>query len=225
MRPSFPPATLPPLSEVKTRASGKLALVTPACDRSQADEAAIPRQMPAAVAGGAVLLGLFFIVESFGPFLMGMGLVSNAQALTLLGLATNGGLASVMLLQWVVGANLVLFASGTGKCFVRPLGPAVPLIALIFLAQVATTLLCAMGWLVEPISWQLIGWVWAYNLAWLVILRGIWSTAEAVVGFLAARQVAKGAGGSSNASSTPAGDRSGRLRPYLIKKTGSVREG
>jgi len=30
-----------------------------------------------------------------------------------------------------------------------------------------------IGWLVPPIPWTLIGWVWAYNIAWMFKLGGV----------------------------------------------------
>lgn len=189
--------------------------ITLAYDKSSANAEPIRGQSPA-VPGASVLLGLFFIVESFGPFLVGTSLVSSPQALAAVGLTTKGGLQTAMLLQLVVGANLLLFASGTDKQFLRPACPSAPLLLLLLLAQIATMLMCATGTSVEPISWQVIGWIWVYNLVWLVILRGIWLTGERVAAFLAARQQLASGGVSSIASDTTASDRGGRLRPYLI---------
>ncbi|MGO9110850.1 MAG: hypothetical protein ACLP9L_16640 [Thermoguttaceae bacterium] len=42
----------------------------------------------------------------------------------------------------------------------------------LFLAIVATQvvaiLMCGFGWLVPPLPWTIVGWVWAYNLVWMV---------------------------------------------------------
>lgn len=190
--------------------------ITLAYDKSSANAQPILGQRPS-LSWTSVLLGLFFIVESFGPFLVGASLVSSPQTLAVVGLTTQGGLQTAMLLQLVVGANLLLFASGTDNKFFLPACPAAPLFLLLLLAQVATMLMCATGTMVEPISWQVIGWVWVYNLVWLVILRGIWLTGERVAAFLAARQLDSG-GVPLTAADTPASDRGGRLRPYLIGK-------
>jgi hypothetical protein len=37
---------------------------------------------------------------------------------------------------------------------------------------------CGLGWLVPPIRWTLIGWVWAYNIAWIFVLGNIRMIAE-----------------------------------------------
>jgi hypothetical protein len=172
-----------------------------------------------------VLQGVFLIVESFGPFLMGVWLVSNQHALALFGVPTNGGLQTLMLLQLVVGGNVMLFASasGSGKGSPWPPRPPTTLFSLLLLAQVATTLVCATGVLVEPISWQVIGWVWAYNLTWLVILRGIWLTGAYLALCRAAPEFEQGGGGPSIVAPTTAGDRGDRLRPYLISRAAADR--
>ena len=169
-----------------------------------------------AVSAVSVFVGVFLIVESFGPFLMGVWLVSNEHALALFGLPTNSGLQTLMLLQLVVGGNLVLFASGSGTAFPWPPRPPAALFSLLLLAQVATTLICAAGVLVEPISWQVVGWVWAYNLMWLAILRGIWLTVEYLALCRAAPGFEQGGRAPSTAAATPASQRGDRLRPYLI---------
>ena len=30
-----------------------------------------------------------------------------------------------------------------------------------------------IGWLAPPIRWTLVGWVWAYNIAWMFVLGGV----------------------------------------------------
>jgi hypothetical protein len=161
-------------------------------------------------------LSVFFIIESFGPFLMGFWLVSSQHAQALLDLPTNAGLQTLMLLQLVVGGNVVLFASGSGASFPWPSRPPAALFSLLLLAQVATTLICATGVLVEPISWQVIGWVWAYNLMWLAILRGIWLTVGCLAPCCAAPEFEQGGEGPLIVAATAAGDRGDRLRPYLV---------
>ena len=36
--------------------------------------------------------------------------------------------------------------------------------------QVLAACMAALGWLVAPISWSLIDFIWLYNLAWLVVV-------------------------------------------------------
>lgn len=138
------------------------------------------------------------------------------QALAVLGLTMESPLQTVMLLQLVVGANLVLFASGPENGFLRRSWAQAPLFSLLFFAQLATTLMCALGLLVEPISWQVIGWVWGYNLVWLAILRGVWFTAEGVAAFLAADGIDPGGAERPVVAITTAAAPGKRPRPYLI---------
>jgi H+-transporting ATPase len=35
--------------------------------------------------------------------------------------------------------------------------------------QIVGVLMCSQGWLVPPLPWGIIGFVWAYNLAWMVV--------------------------------------------------------
>ena len=35
--------------------------------------------------------------------------------------------------------------------------------------QVFVVLMTSFGWLVPVLSWSLIGWVWLYNLGWMVV--------------------------------------------------------
>ena len=76
--------------------------------------------------------------------------------------------------------------------------------------------MCALGLLVEPIAWQVIGWVWGYNLVWLAILRGVWLTAEGVATFLAAGGIDPGGAERPVVAITTAAAPGKRPRPYLI---------
>jgi len=83
-----------------------------------------------------------------------------------------------MLLQLVAGGHLLLFVTRTDKWFFLPPHPARPLVIAIVLTQVLAVLMCGLGWLVPPIPWTLIGWVWLYNLIWLFALAGVRLAAE-----------------------------------------------
>src|SRR5262245_33278604 len=83
-----------------------------------------------------------------------------------------------MFLQLVAGGHLLLFVTRTDKWFFLPPYPARPLVIAIVLTQVLAVLMCGLGWLVPPIPWTLIGWVWLYNLLWLFALAGVRLAAE-----------------------------------------------
>ena len=180
------------------------------------------RQQTAGPPGITLLLGVFFIAESFGPFLMGIELLSSPIAPAFFAVfhsLAEGALQTLILLQLVVGGNLVLFATGTEKGFFRPPCPPLPLLSAILVAQVATTLLCGAGWLVEPVPWQVIAWVWVYNLLWIIVLRGVWLAGRRLADFLRQRQREERGAVQSAFVATPAGDRTQRVHPYLIHNT------
>lgn len=139
----------------------------------------------------ALVLGVFFIAESFGPFLIGIALLSSPIAPAFSGAfrsVEEGAAQTLILLQLVIGTNLVLFATGTEKGFFRLPIPPQPLFSVIVFAQIATTLLCGAGWLVEAIAWQVIACVWVYNLLWIIVLRTLWMAGERLADSLRERQ-------------------------------------
>lgn len=180
------------------------------------------RRLTERTPGLALVLAVFFIVESFGPFLIGIELLSNPFALGFSGVLRSmaeSALQSLILLQLVVGANLVLFANSTEKGFFRPPCPPLPLLAPILFAQVATTLLCGAGRLVEPIPWQVIACVWVYNLFWIIVLRGVWLAGGRLADSLRERQHEEGCKVPSVSVATHPSNRAERVPPYLIHTT------
>ena len=56
------------------------------------------------------------------------------------------------------------------------LGTAIPFLAVagaVVGTQIFAVLMCGFGWLVPVLPWDLIGWVWVYNLVWMVAQDGI----------------------------------------------------
>ena len=134
------------------------------------------------------MLGLFSVIESFGLLLIGIRVVSHPHLQDYFGLATERQLQTVMFLQLVAGGHLLLFNTRTERWFFLPPFPAPALFVAILLTQVAAVLMCAFGWLVPAISWPLIGWVWAYNVAWMFVLGGVRMTTERFATYRTARQ-------------------------------------
>jgi|WetSurMetagenome_2_1015567.scaffolds.fasta_scaffold01597_9 H+-transporting ATPase len=75
-----------------------------------------------------------------------------------------------MFLQLVVAGHLLLFCTRTRRPFFMPPAPGAKLFWAIMATQVFAALMAAFGWLVTPISWKLIGIIWAYNLAWIFVM-------------------------------------------------------
>ncbi|MGZ8915918.1 MAG: plasma-membrane proton-efflux P-type ATPase [Methylobacter sp.] len=139
--------------------------------------------------GVSAVLGLFSIVESFGLLLIGMEVLSDPLEQEFFGLATQTQLQTLVFLQLVAGGHLMLFVTRTERWFfLRPF-PAAPLFLAILFTQILAVLMCALGWLVEPISWTLIAWIWAYNLVWMFLLGAVRLETERFIDFRTARHM------------------------------------
>ena len=159
-----------------------------AYDNTPVSEKPIRWKMPRLL-GVSAVLGLFSIVESFGLLLIGMEVLSNPLEQEFFGLATQSQLQTLMFLQLVAGGHLLLFITRTERWFfLRPF-PAAPLFWAILFTQILAILMCAFGWLVEPISWTLIAWIWGYNLAWMFLLGAVRLITERFVDFRTARHI------------------------------------
>ena len=163
-------------------------IMTIAYDNTPVSKKPIRWRMPHLL-GVAAVLGLFSIAESFGLLLIGIRVLSLEHLQDYFGLTTEAQLQTVMFLQLVAGGHLLLFVTRTERWFLLPPFPAAPLVWAILLTQVVAVLMCAFGWLVAPIPWKLIGWVWAYNLAWTFVLGGVRLIAERFADYRTARQV------------------------------------
>jgi H+-transporting ATPase len=82
-------------------------------------------------------------------------------------------LQTCMFMQLVIAGHLLLFSTRVRGFFFKPPFPQWKLFTAIMGTQILAVLMAANGWLVSPISWRLIGIIWLYNLAWLVVVDGI----------------------------------------------------
>jgi plasma-membrane proton-efflux P-type ATPase len=155
-------------------------IMTIAYDNTPVAEKPIRWRMGRLLSVSAVL-GLFSVVQSFGLLLLGMKVLADPQAQQLFGLFDKSHLQTVMFLQLVAGGHLLLFVTRTERWFFLPPYPAAMLFFAIVGTQVLAVLMCGFGWLVPRISWELIGWVWLYNLGWMVVLGAVRIVTEAVV--------------------------------------------
>jgi H+-transporting ATPase len=155
-------------------------IMTIAYDNTPVSERPIRWKMPRLL-GVSAVLGFFSVVQSFGLLLIGMKVLSIPHLQLDFGLHDHSHLQTVMFLQLVAGGHLLLFITRTERWFFRPPFPAAPLFIAIVATQILAVLMCGFGWLVPPISWGTIGWVWAYNLVWMVILGGVRLITEQLV--------------------------------------------
>lgn len=149
-----------------------LPIMTIAYDNTPVSEKPIRWQMPKLL-GVSAVLGSFSVVQSFGMLLIGMEVLSDPDARLYFGLWTRPELQTAMFLQLVAGGHLLMFVTRTERWFFLPPYPAAPLFTAIALTQMVAIAMCGLGWLVEPIGWKLIAWVWAYDLAWLFVLGSV----------------------------------------------------
>src|SRR5437763_13588615 len=105
------------------------------------------------------VLGLLGVIQSFGLLYLGDTLhhLDHPQ------------LQTMMFLQLVAGGHLLLFVTRTGRAFWKPPYPNAKLFFAIVVTQIAAVFMCSQGWLVPPLPWRIIGFVWAYNLAWMIV--------------------------------------------------------
>jgi H+-transporting ATPase len=108
----------------------------------------------------ASVIGLLAVVQSFGLLYLG----DTVHHLD------KPRLQTMMFLQLVAGGHLLLFIMRVQGPFWMPPLPGATLLLAILGTQVAAVLMCGLGWPVTPLPWRIIGWVWAYNLIWMLAL-------------------------------------------------------
>ncbi len=166
-------------------------IMTIAYDNTPVSDRPIRWKMPRLLSVSAVL-GFFSVVQSFGLLLIGMEMLTNPHLPHYFGLHDESHLQTVMFLQLVAGGHLLLFVTRTERWFFLPPFPAAPLFVAIVLTQILAVLMCGFGWLVPPISWEMIGWVWVYNIAWIFVLGGVRLMTERLVDHRTAGHVRSG---------------------------------
>jgi H+-transporting ATPase len=105
------------------------------------------------------VLGLLAVIQSFGLLYLG----DTVHHLD------HPHLQTMMFLQLVAGGHLMLFVTRTRGVFWKPPYPNAKLFFAIVATQIAAVLMCSQGWLVPSIPWAIIGFVWAYNLGWMIL--------------------------------------------------------
>ncbi len=146
-----------------------LPVMTLAYDNTAVSREPIRWRMPRLLSVSAVL-GFASVVQSFGLLLIGMAVMADPAAQAMFGLHDQSHLQTVMFLQLAAGGHLMLLVTRTEKWFFQPPYPAPILLAAIIGTQVFAVLMCGFGWIVEPIAWTLIGWIWLYLLLWLGVM-------------------------------------------------------
>jgi H+-transporting ATPase len=105
-------------------------------------------------------LGLIGVIETFGMLLIGRLIfkLNDTQIQTLI------------FLKLSVAGHLTLFVARTTKPFLTKPYPAPSLLISAIGTKLLVTVLCAFGFgLIEPLSWQVVGYTWGYCLIWVFI--------------------------------------------------------
>lgn len=137
-------------------------IMTIAFDRAEVPQQPVRWDMARVLVVSSVL-GALAVIQSFGLLYIGR---------TVLHLDA-GHLQTLLFLQLVVGGHLMLFVTRTKEPLWRPPLPAPALFWAIVATQILAALLCGFGVLVPALPWQLVGLVWGYNLAWMVVQDGV----------------------------------------------------
>jgi len=115
------------------------------------------------------LMGLFAIAQSFGLVLAGMEWMSDPSLMAKFALDHNH-LQTMLFLQLAAGGHLLLFVVRTRRSIFVPPYPSLPLFLAIVATQAVAALMCAYGFLVPQLPWTLVGIVWLYVLAWMIVI-------------------------------------------------------
>ncbi|HRY14382.1 MAG TPA: plasma-membrane proton-efflux P-type ATPase [Candidatus Competibacteraceae bacterium] len=111
----------------------------------------------------SITLGALAVMQSFGLLALGMEVLHlDAEHLQ-----------TMLFLQLLVGGHLLLLLTRTKKAFWAPPFPSWQLLTAVVGTQILAVLMCGFGWLVPALPWDLIGWVWVYNLIWMVVQDGV----------------------------------------------------
>jgi H+-transporting ATPase len=107
----------------------------------------------------STVLGFLATIESFLLFFLGRDVLHLALP----------QIQTLLFLRLAAGGHLLLFVTRTKKEFWQPPYPSWQLFTAIVSTQVVAVLMCGFGWLVPPLPWRLIGYVWAYIIVWMII--------------------------------------------------------
>ncbi len=138
-----------------------LPIMAIAYDRARAAAKPVKWDMPRVFMISSVL-GLLSVVQSFGLLYLG----HNYYQLDAPHLQT------MMFLQLVAGGHLLLFVTRAAGPFWAKPWPDPRLFAAIVGTQAVAVLACGfgLGTIVPALPWDIIGWVWIYNLVWMAVL-------------------------------------------------------
>jgi H+-transporting ATPase len=136
-----------------------LPIMTIAYDHTWLDPSPVRWQMRRVLSVSTVL-GLVGVIETFAILLIGKLYLH----------LDHDRIQTLIFLKLAIAGHLTLFVARSQKPFLKKPYPAPLLLWSAIGTKLLVTLLCAFGvGLLAPISWSLIGFVWAYCLVWVFI--------------------------------------------------------
>jgi H+-transporting ATPase len=138
-----------------------LPIMTIAYDHATAVPKPVKWDMPQVFLISSVL-GLFAVVQSFLLLFAGQDLYALDKP----------HVQTMMFLQLVAGGHLMLFVTRAQGAFWKPPFPEKRLFIAIVGTQLVAVLLCGFGAgsFIPALPWDVIGWVWVYNIVWMFVL-------------------------------------------------------
>ena len=118
------------------------------------------------------LMGLFALIQSFGLLWLGLYWTNNDPTATFAAIS-KAQLQTMLFLQLAAGGHLLLLVVRTPYSIFKPPYPSWPLLLAIVSTQIVAVLMCGFGILVPSLPWVIIGLVWAYVLAWMLIMDAV----------------------------------------------------
>jgi H+-transporting ATPase len=107
----------------------------------------------------STVLGFLATVESFLLFFLGRAYLDLPLP----------QLQTLLFLRLAAGGHLLLFVTRTKNwCWQSPF-PSWKLFSAIVVTQIVAVLMCGFGWLVPPLPWPLIGYLWIYIIIWMIV--------------------------------------------------------
>jgi H+-transporting ATPase len=107
----------------------------------------------------STVLGFLATIESFMLFFLGRNMLHLALP----------QIQTLLFLRLAAGGHLLLFVTRTKNEFWQHPFPSWQLLTAIVTTQILAVLMCGFGWLVPPLPWDLIGYVWVYIIIWMLI--------------------------------------------------------
>ncbi|MBX3020726.1 MAG: plasma-membrane proton-efflux P-type ATPase [Bdellovibrionales bacterium] len=149
---------LTPLMIIALALLDDLPILTIAFDRAEVAPRPVRWKMGRLLAVSSVL-GVLAVVQSFGLMYIGVSVWQMGR----------DQMQTMMFLQLLVGGHLLLFVARAKGALWQTPRPGRRLFLAIVTTQVLAVMMCAFGWGVPAISWNVIAQVWGYCLVWMLI--------------------------------------------------------